>query len=86
VAPGGAVEFAVDFAAGTCRVAFYTPAAVEGGFVEAPHAKMELRFVATETPQYRLARPVPTLADSGVELYPATATDDPVGAIWRFAA
>jgi hypothetical protein len=77
---------AVDFAAGTCRVAFYTPEAVAGGFVEAPHAKMELRFVATETTRYRVKRPVPTLADSGVELYPATATDDPVGAIWRFAS
>jgi hypothetical protein len=41
------VEFAVDYYEGTCRVAFYTPAAVAGGFVEAPHAKTELRFVAT---------------------------------------
>jgi hypothetical protein len=46
VAPGGAVEFAVDYAAGTCRVAFNTAARVAGGFVEEP-AKMELRFVAT---------------------------------------
>jgi hypothetical protein len=42
-----AVEFAVDYAAGTCRVAFYTPAAVAGGFVKPPHAKMELRFEET---------------------------------------
>jgi hypothetical protein len=48
VPAGDAVEFAVDYAAGTCRVAFYTPDAVAGGFVEPPHAKMELRFVATE--------------------------------------
>jgi hypothetical protein len=32
-------------------VAFYTPAAVAGGFVEAPHAKMELRFEATSCGQ-----------------------------------
>jgi hypothetical protein len=31
------------------------------------------------------ARPVPTLADSGVELYPAAATHD-AGSIWRFAS
>jgi hypothetical protein len=35
---GSAIEFAVDYAAGTCRVAFYTPAAVSGGFVESPDA------------------------------------------------
>jgi hypothetical protein len=97
VPAGSAVEFAVDYAAGTCRVAFYTPEAVAGGFVEAPHAKMELRFVATDAkhesdytwtaPEDFLrvkipARPVP--ADSGVELYPAVMT--PVaGVIWRFA-
>jgi hypothetical protein len=78
---GSAVEFAVDYAAGTCRVAFYTPAAVAGGFVEAPHAKMELRFVVTERP----LRPIPTRADSGVDLYPAATTFD-AGAIWRFAS
>jgi hypothetical protein len=84
---GSAVEFAVDYAAGTCRVAFYTPAAVAGGFVQAPHAKMELRFVATEAiERYHVpARPVPTLADSGVELYPAVATSA-AGAIWRFVS
>jgi hypothetical protein len=86
---GGAVEFAVDYAAGACFVAFYTPAAVAGGFVEAPHAKMELRFAATavgnvfEVPVP--ARPVPTAAGSGVALYPAVATYDS-GSIWRFAA
>jgi hypothetical protein len=87
VPPGGAVEFAVDYAAGTCRVAFYTPAAVAGGFVEAPHAKMELRFVATgANEQMEIpARSVPTLADSGVELYPAIDTSCP-GTIWRFAS
>jgi hypothetical protein len=61
-------------------VAFYTPAAVAGGFVEAPHAKMELRFVATA----RHARSVPT-ADSGVELYPAVEALAE-GSAWRFAA
>jgi hypothetical protein len=48
VPAGSAVEFAMAYAAGTCRVAFYTPAAVAGRFVEAPYAKMELRFVANE--------------------------------------
>jgi hypothetical protein len=81
VPAGGAVEFALDYVAGTCRVAFYTPAAVEGGFVEAPYAKMELLFVATERP----SRPIPTLADSGVDLYPAATTIE-AGAIWRFAS
>jgi hypothetical protein len=47
VPEGGAVEFAVDYYEGTCRVAFYSPAAVASGFVEAPHAKVALRFVAT---------------------------------------
>jgi hypothetical protein len=81
------VEFAVDYAAGTCRVAFYTPTAVAGGFVQAPHAKMEMRFVATEadTPSKIPARPVPTLADSRVELFPA-ATTGSEGAIWRFVS
>jgi hypothetical protein len=70
---GSAVEFAVDYAAGTCRVAFYTPAAVVGGFVEAPYAKMELRFVATAA------------ADSRVQLYPAVnAARVGAGAVWRF--
>jgi hypothetical protein len=85
VPPGSAVEFAVDYAAGTCRVAFYTPAAVAGGFVEAPHAKMELRFVATQAKVGSIvpARPIPTLADSGVELFPAVNTGH-VDAVWRF--
>jgi hypothetical protein len=77
------VEFAVDYAAGTCRVAFYTPEVAAGGFVEAPHAKMELRFIATEAifapPRGRTppvgsrtaARPDPTRAD--VLLNPAVA-------------
>jgi hypothetical protein len=85
VTPGSAVEFAVDYAAGTCRVAFYTPAAVEGGFVEAPYAKMELRFVATEANGDTPARTVPTLANSGVELYPAADSLND-GAVWRFAS
>jgi hypothetical protein len=86
VRAGGAVEFAVDYAAGTCRVAFYTPAAVAGGFVEAPYAKMELHFVANDASLLRnvRARPVPTLVRSGVELYPAAAASG-AGAIWRFA-
>jgi predicted DNA-binding WGR domain protein len=87
VPAGGAVEFAVDYAAGTCRVAFYTPAAVTGGFVEAPHARMELRFVATEADQDDSpARPIPTLPDSNVELYPAVETMFAAGAIWRFTS
>jgi hypothetical protein len=90
VPEGGAVEFAVDYAAGTCRVAFYTPAAVAGGFVEAPHAKMELRFVATTASedchdQPLPARTVPTATDSVVALYPAVETCA-TGIAWRFAA
>jgi hypothetical protein len=89
VPAGGAVEFAVDYSAGTCRVAFYTPAAVAGGFAEAPHAKMELRFVATAAGAGSEGRPipartVPTAADSGVALYPAVLTLES-GTIWRFA-
>jgi hypothetical protein len=85
VPAGGAVEFAVDYAAGTCRVAFYTPAAVAGGFVDPPHAKMELRFIATEAKGRIPARPVPTAADSGVQLYPAVMTSV-AGVSWRFAS
>jgi hypothetical protein len=87
VPPGSAVEFAVDYAAGTCRVAFYTPAAVAGGFVEAPHAKMELRFVATDADaKARIpARSIPTLADSGVELYPAAEAGF-TNATWRLVS
>jgi hypothetical protein len=90
VPEGGAVEFAVDYAAGSCRVAFYTPAAVAGGFVEAPHAKMELRFVATAAGEdWRgvpiPARSVPTAADSNVALYPAVETYGG-GNVWRFSA
>jgi hypothetical protein len=87
VPPGSAVEFAVDDAANTCRVAFYTPAAVAGGFVEPPHAKMELRFVANEAMvQYNIpARSVPTAADSHVELYPVVGTPL-AGTIWRFVS
>jgi hypothetical protein len=83
VPEGSAVEFAVDYAAGTCRVAFYTRTAVAGGFVKAPYAKMELRFVATEATSSIPARPIPTLADSGVELYPVVCTGGVVTA-WRF--
>jgi hypothetical protein len=85
VPAGSAVEFAVDYAAGTCRVAFYTPAAVAGGFVEAPHAKMELRFVAAKAIRAIPARSDPTLRHVDVELYPAATTCD-AGAVWRFAS
>jgi hypothetical protein len=70
VPAGSAVEFAVDYAAAACRVAFYTPAAVAGGFVEAPHARMELYFVPTVADDARQlpARPIPTRAGAGVEL------------------
>jgi hypothetical protein len=84
-----AVEFAVDYAAGTWRVAFYTPEAVAGSFVEAPYTKMELRFVATaggDVPDWGdvPARSVPTAAtDSHVHLFPAVAAGY-AGAIWRF--
>jgi hypothetical protein len=84
VPAGGAVEFAVDYAAGTCRVAFYTPAAVAGGFIKAPHAKMELRFVATDAedaPEFGAipARSVPSAAaDSRVQLYPFVGLCEPV--------
>jgi hypothetical protein len=85
VAPGGAVEFAVDFAAGTCRLAFYSPGAVAEGFVGAPFATMELRFVATEAKGDIPARSVPTAApESRLELYPAVSTDLE-GTSWRFA-
>jgi hypothetical protein len=67
---GGAIELAVDYAAGACRVAFYTPAAVARGFSETPYAKMEFRFVATPA--------------SGVKLYPAIETGY-AGAVFRFA-
>jgi hypothetical protein len=88
VPAGSAVEFAVDCAAGTCRVAFYTPAAVAGGFLEAPHAKMELRFAATTARDVRdwgavPARSVPTAASSRVQLYPAVEAAY-AGAVWRF--
>jgi hypothetical protein len=91
VPEGSAVEFAVDYAAGTCRVAFYTPAAVAGGFVEAPYARMELRFVATDAenvPDWGggiPARSVPTAAaDSRVQLYPAIGPPPYAGAACRF--
>jgi hypothetical protein len=89
VPPGSAVEFAVDYAAGTCRVAFYTPEAVAGGFVDPPYAKMELRFFALAAQVLDgwgsvPARSVPTAAaDSRVQLYPAVAAGW-AGAIWRF--
>jgi hypothetical protein len=89
VPAGNAVELSVDYAARTCRVAFYTPAAVAGGFVEAPYAKMELRFVATaaeDSPTWGAvpARSVPTAADSSVvQLYPAVSAAN-AGAVLRF--
>jgi hypothetical protein len=91
VPEGGAVEFAVDDAAGTCRVAFYTPVAVAGGFVEAPHAKMELRFVATAANKDWFGRPVPartapTAAGSRLTLYPAVQVFNNSRIVWRFAA
>jgi hypothetical protein len=70
-------------------VAFYTPAAVAGGFVEAPYAKMELRFVATAAEVEFKRGPVParsvptTVADSYVQLYPAVSAAY-AGAVWRF--
>jgi hypothetical protein len=86
VPAGSAVEFAVDYAAGTCRVAFYTPAAVAGGFVEAPYARMELRFVATAADDRPIwgptpARLLPTVAGD-MQLHPAVATFS-VGGICR---
>jgi hypothetical protein len=91
VPEGGAVELAVDYAAGTCRAAFFTPAVVAGGFVEAPYAKMELRFVATaaeDSPTWGAipARSVPTAAaqDSSVmQLYPAVSAAN-AGAVLRY--
>jgi hypothetical protein len=81
---GSAVEFVVDHAAGTCRVAFYAPAAVWNNFETPPFAKMELCFVATAA-QWECAIParlVPTVPISRVELYPAVEADH-AGAIWR---
>jgi hypothetical protein len=90
VPAGSAVEFSVDYAAGTCRVAFYMPAAVAGGFVMAAHAKMELRFAATvagnEADRPLPARIVPTAAGSGVALYPAVAAGAKCEVVWRFSA
>jgi hypothetical protein len=91
VPAGGAVEFAVDYASGTCRVAFYTPAAVAGGFSDAPHAKMELRFVATTGGTFFNEWPIPArsmlaAADSKVALYPAVATYNDSNYIWSFYA
>jgi hypothetical protein len=85
VLPGSAVEFAVNNVTGTCRVAFYAPKAVAGGFVEVPHARMELRFIETEAHAGMPARSIPTAAGSTVELYPAVMTGG-ADAIWRFAA
>jgi hypothetical protein len=87
VPAGSAVEFMVDYPKGTCRVAFYSPEAVAGGFVEVPYSKMELRFVATDRNEgYSIpARPVPTLEHSDVELYPAVEAAC-AGTIWRFAS
>jgi hypothetical protein len=80
VPPGSALEFAVDYDAGTCCVAFYTPEAVVGGFAEAPYAQMELRFDAAGAGAR--ARPV---IDSQMALYPAATIYD-AGAILRFAS
>jgi hypothetical protein len=87
VRPGSAVKFTMDYAAGTCRVAFYSPAAVAGGFVEGPDAKMELRFVATNECDTFLwghvpARSVPT---EGAALHPAV-TSRLAGDVLRFIA
>jgi hypothetical protein len=87
VPPGSAVEFAVDYAAAACHVTFFTPAAVEGGFAEAPYAKLELRFVTTpERSVFGSAVPVPArpLPTPAVDLYPAVQTGGSTGAIWRF--
>jgi hypothetical protein len=46
---------------------------------------MELRFVSTPAMRRFPARPVPTLADSGVDLYPAVGAMY-AGFTWRFAA
>jgi hypothetical protein len=83
---GSAVEFAVDYAAGTCRVAFYAPEVVAGGFVEAPHAKMELRFVKTlpQTMHVKFDRSIPTAAGSVAKLFPAVMAVG-AGAVWHFA-
>jgi hypothetical protein len=86
VPPGSAVEFTVDYAAGTCRVAFYAPGGVgagEGSLAEAPHAKMELRFAATEARMGIPERVVPT-ADGDMELYPAVQLLG-AGAMCRFS-
>jgi hypothetical protein len=88
VPAGSAVELAVDYAAGTCRVAFYTPEAVAGGFVDAPYAEMEQRFVATaaeDDPTFGAipARSVPTTAGSRVQLCPSVAATY-VGVTCRF--
>jgi hypothetical protein len=69
--------------------AFYTAAVVAGGFVEAPYAKMELRFVATAAEALRESREIPgrsvptAAADSRVQLYPAIGAKH-AGAMWSF--
>jgi hypothetical protein len=44
VPQGGAVRFTVDYAASTCRLACYTPAAVANDFAQPPYATTELFF------------------------------------------
>jgi hypothetical protein len=90
VPAGSAVELAVDYAADTCRVAFFTPEAVADGFEEAPYAKMELRFVATAAARRVLnwgaipERAVPTAAaDNLIQLYPAVSAGY-AGTVCRF--
>jgi hypothetical protein len=76
VPPGAAVEFAVDYTAHTCRVAFYALAKARD-FTAPPDDKMELRFLPTEEYGANPARSDPTTAGGTcVALYPA------VGMLW----
>jgi hypothetical protein len=59
VPEGGAVRFTVDYAASTCRLTFYTPAAVAGGFIEPPYSRCMRPRICVST------------ASPGVTLYPA---------------
>jgi hypothetical protein len=67
VPEGGAVRFMVDYAASTCRLAFYTPEAVAGGFAQPPYARMELRF-NTPIPETVSLYPAVSVFRQGVEV------------------
>jgi hypothetical protein len=71
VPPSAAVEFAVDYAAHTCRVAFYAPAKARD-FTAPPDGALELQFVPKAEYCSNPARSDPTMAEGTcMALYPA---------------